>query len=131
MPTILENLRKAYEIVAATPEETVCLDTFRRETPCGTLFCTAGLLAQDPFFKKQGFRLVPAGKGHYLDLDDDDLTDRLFGESAFGVLFEAYGDGDDDNEFLSEESAGDERPTHKELALLRLRKQIADVESGR
>lgn len=128
MPTILENLRKAYEIVAATPEETVCLDTYRRETPCGTLFCTAGLLAQDPFFKKQGFRLVPAGKSHYLDLDDD-LAARLFGESAFGVLFESYGDGLDD-EFLSEDSAGDERPTHKELALLRLRKQIADVEAG-
>ena len=130
MPTILENLRKAYEIVAATPEETVCLDTFRRETPCGTLFCTAGLLAQDPFFKKQGFRLRPADDSYYLNVDDE-KADRLFGESAFGVLFEAYGDGDDDNEFLSEDSAGDERPTHKELALLRLRKQIADVESGR
>lgn len=130
MPTILENLRKAYEIVAATPEETVCLDTFRRETPCGTLFCTAGLLAQDPFFKKQGFRLLSADNSYYLNVDDE-KADRLFGESAFDVLFETYGDGLDDNEFLSEESAGDERPTHKELALLRLRKQIADVESGR
>ena len=51
--TIADNLKRAIALIQALPDEAVCLAMYKNL--CGTHFCTAGHLANDPFFKEMGF----------------------------------------------------------------------------
>lgn len=148
----ITNLKKAIEIIEATPEQRIDLQRYEQQTDCGTLHCAAGELACDPHFIEQGFVLQETSEHCDIkmlfcknapDRDAYDGSELLFGPDAWVRLFSIYGTGKLDSEFLpewtkwyngeepyvSEESSEPKEMSHKALALLRLRKQLALVET--
>lgn len=133
---ILNNLNEARAIVEAAPADSINLDDYRRETECGTLFCTAGLLASSPYFMALGMYLRPiAKKRHdadptnprwtierqgFLGSDMDTWLDPMFGPSAWGNLFTPANTGVS----MHKMPPGS---THKDLALKRIDLQIAYI----
>ncbi len=123
--TIRCNLIEAIRVVEAEP--VLHLDSFISEHACGTLYCTAGLLAIQPYFQRQGLRFDGNwAVTWYLDAPRD-----LFGEDAFDRLFAASEMGVWDDDLIRELEAPNEddeptnpRPTDKQLALARLRRQL-------
>lgn len=136
MPTIIENLTKAIEVIESVPEERLDLHAYASD--CGTMFCTAGWLAQDPFFKAQGmaFKKMTIGRKEYVaqvvnekyedahistDYDERNTwVDTMFGPAAFYRLFTARDDGSFDSDIELEH----ENLTDKQLAILRLDQQL-------
>ena len=121
--SILENLRIAIEALEAAPEEAIDLARFK--SPCGTLFCFAGLLTTVPHFQALGMRLEEKyGWENYYSLKVKDTNyrniwtelDEIFGKDSFSNLFE-------NNQFISIIS-------DKSIALARARKQIELVEAS-
>lgn len=140
--TILSNLKLLHEAVSAFPEERLDLESFKREEPCGTLFCTAGLAASMPEFQAQGMHfeaephpLVPSSVWWRVKIGDSLLwdeeadssvaADELFGKDSANTLFAERGQGDCDDEFFDD----DYSVTDKQLALMRIETQIEFVES--
>mgnify|MGYP001576459888 CR=1 FL=1 len=130
--TIRCNLIEAIRLVEAEP--VLELDQYLTETTCGTLYCTAGLLAQQPYFQRQGMRLSQDEDWGGLSIGTYFLTighRELFGDDAFDRLFASSKVGVWDDELIRELEAPNEdaeptkpRPTDKQLALARLRRQL-------
>jgi hypothetical protein len=129
----IENLKQAIATVEAQPEDQLDLTTYH----CGSAFCAAGLLAVTPYFTNLGMFpaeitgapncFLPYGKrlGHW------GTFSHLFGPwfddcAPFDVLFNTYRFGAWDGQLINEyhKQHGDV-PSHKQLALLRLRKALA------
>ncbi len=137
MPTILENLNKAIEVIEATPAEEIDLGLFMNR--CGTLACAVGTLAMDEFFKAQGlhlqskedeegevmsWELICRGTAYRWDVGLDNL-DNLFGENAFDSCFATRDNGTFDEEILHDKEGLFDKIdlSDKQLALQRLYRQ--------
>jgi hypothetical protein len=129
---IIENLKKAIEVVEACPEAVLDLQHYKQETPCGTLFCTAGLLATTPFFMEQGLQLVPIeDRDSAYNVTNPKIcsdfvfgmstawANAMFGGGGFVNLFQSRGCG-----YWDEEIDPTDEMTDKELALCRLHRQL-------
>ena len=126
--TIMANLERAIELIEGTPEELVSLDSFTYTTECGTLHCTYGWLASDPYFQALGVTLengqpyltsieeYVGGCGFFSELDN------LFGENSYDALFTSFGNSCFDPHDL--------KGGHKAAALHRLRRQLWLVEES-
>lgn len=136
MPTaaqtaILANLDKAIGIIEQIPDEALDLSKFKHK--CGTIACTAGWLASDPYFQALGMALTPNPDSPqpFLLTQNGDLAfcyewlDDLFGEEAFDRLFAERGAAHDDA-FLMDQH-GDDFMTDKQLALARLKERRDDL----
>lgn len=127
---IISNLFLLRDAVAKYEPKLFNLGAYKKERECGTLFCTAGLAATLPAFKKQGMALFADGfdwfmvrvNGH--DIDDDGIADGLFGVDAWRTCFAARAEGKHDGDFPG---VYDDEVTDKELALWRLSRQISIV----
>lgn len=134
---IKKNLIKAIEVIAMTPAKLVDLDSFQQEATCGTVHCTAGWLAENKFFKKQGMALQEHTYANHFDVvntrcDNDDIeggawTDEMFGEDAYEKIFTARGDSMWDERIFSEHG----KVSDKELALLRLTRALREHKKGK
>lgn len=140
--TIVSNLEALLAAVEAQPESQFDLSYFRHdsedENVCGTLFCTVGLACTMPRFQAEGYELIATPKNydpgkftyhvevHGTDVRDSDASDAAFGTGAWFSLFTPAGDGLFDTD-LGYKVSGDDyegNMTDKELAILRLKKQI-------
>lgn len=139
---IITNLTTLRDAVALQPEEQFDLSNYKKESECGTLFCTAGLAATMPHFQLQGVTLYSWSYNRHMvrvdgiDVDDSPSTDVLFGDKAWKNCFAGRDDGGRDGKH---HKAGVDRwdsveisadVTDKELALWRLEQQIAAVKAG-
>lgn len=134
----IRNIEVLRDIVAAYPETNFNLSTwsdYREE--CGTLYCTAGLAACQPYFNMKGLSLCAAGglqlHGESIWSDDNmEKLDGIFGDDSFHKLFDTRGDGQYDSQFpgavgvIYDEDYGSEEvefptgTTDKALAVWRL-----------
>lgn len=128
-PTILENLIKLREIIAATPEESINLNNVAD---------MAGIAALHPYFHAQGLHWSDARglllRDTRIDHDDDRL-EPLFGKDV-GGLFAAFGCGTEDTypqmacdqweDIVTDLDTG-KVMSHKELALWRLDQRIKEL----
>lgn len=133
---ILNNLRLLYSAVEAHPEEIFDLSSYKQESSCGTLFCTAGLAASMSVFQAQGvgwkrqFCNDADNYGddwHYVTVDgipiyETTAADYLFGTNSFENCFAANSMGARDWDGFGYEEVPD-----KQLALWRLEQQIESV----
>lgn len=137
----LANLYTLLHAVRLQPESGFFLNRFRKDTECGTLFCTVGLATTMPRFQAMGLSLVKLGEErdafYKCELNGQDAYDNpelndIFGERAFNRLFNSTEVGGFDAALgYSEEYNGmsyEGNMTHKELAIKRLEKQIAILE---
>ncbi len=60
---ILANIDEAIRLVTEQPEKMFDLSSFAQKTDCGTIYCTAGLLATSAHFRALGWRLQVAEDG--------------------------------------------------------------------
>lgn len=154
---IIENLELAIKTVEAQPEEQFGLESFKEETSCGTIFCTAGLLTTVEHFRNQGMLLNPTLGGwdwprlmtrqstRTPGLYNYEWVADLFGPDAFNNLFEIRDQGEWDSSIIecargnhmdSLRSKGmdpGEYPftfSDKELALARLSYQLDLIKSA-
>jgi len=140
---ILGNLDRAIRLIESIPQEKISLYAFKQETSdCGTLFCAAGHLAQDPYFIGLGMKLQLFGKTWIVistnDNSSDDNLSNLFGPWAFDTLFARYGEGrrDKSSTDLYRLSLGSDyhrtfkkHMSDKALSLARLRLQRDEIVS--
>lgn len=133
--TILTNLEVLLAAVKSQPEALFNLSSYRNDTECGTMFCTAGLAATLPHFNAQKMRwgvdafddpTVLIGSG---SVGDDEKTDPLFGQNSWYNLFSTFGSGSRDEDLGAVNDIGERVGgyTHKELAILRIEAQIETV----
>ncbi len=138
---ITTNLQTLLAAVEAQPEQNFNLTRYKDEdSACGTLFCTAGLAATLPTFQEQGLSLVEVDsfsrRKRYMvlvngyDVDETYDTDAIFGSDAWSNLFATFGHGCRDDGFITKDENGDSIQTHKELAILRIKAQLAAVEAA-
>ena len=144
---ILSNLRLLRSAVEAQPEQLFDLARFKKEEPCGTLFCTAGLAASMPEFQAQGMHFesqahplfrsssarwrVKIGESYLWDEggDTSTSTDNLFGEESSNTLFTERYEGACDADILRDDDGGAiPGISDKQLALMRLDVQIEFME---
>jgi hypothetical protein len=122
MIDIKHNLELAIDYMEQQNATKFNLTQYVRVTDCGTLYCTAGLLATKPEFIQQGFCSDKSGEvefdGNMLGIGPG--ADALFGESSFDRLFDTYRSGVWDDELIGNQ----QNISDKELALMRLRKQL-------
>jgi len=122
MPTIRENLLRAIQLVEDEPAQLLDLSSIVRETGCGTLHCVIGLCVTDPFFRDQGLRMYG-----WMLMVGEQIAGRglppMFGTDAWDRLFHRRGWGTWDQPWLDPE---DGHITDKELALMRLNKQLEE-----
>lgn len=144
--TIITNLKFTIELISNVPEDKLNMQKYVH--PCGTIFCTLGWLALEPFIADQGLRISPDKTnlfgGHvYVDktpYGDGDL-DHLFGPDSFGTLFDLFGYGSFDKELGEADASigitgGEQfsakpprvKQNHKRLALARLVHQLDYME---
>lgn len=148
---VLDNLRHGLTVLEAFPPERIDLYQFAYESPvCGTCYCAAGLMAIQPFFHTQGMAIAPASiKSGCLTTvkpmvfvaevglhQDINVIDKLFGDSAYRILFETRGCGWHDDELLADIHDAREVVAAKgqaigdhELVIARFKNQIAYYES--
>lgn len=126
---ILQNLTRALAVVEAAPEELFNLNIFATPTKCGTLACSAGWLAVDPFFSK--LREVDF-KGSEDEVDKQYLTaqllaesEDLFGPKCFANLFAQSGWGSKDRQIFAAYK-GEGYIPDKYLAIERFKRRIKD-----
>lgn len=83
MPTALENINRAIELLEAHPEQALDLDTWQSD--CGTIVCLGGLLASQPEFIAQGFqfRVIKVNGRRMVGDDSLERSDELFGCSEY------------------------------------------------
>lgn len=121
---IIENLHRAYEILDAVPETNFSLDSYHRETSCGTIMCAYGWLSTTEFFQKQGIRLREHDSGRFDPPDGIcDRLDNIFGPDAWVSLFSTKGASWYDTTWHNEKNQ-----TDKQLALLRIKRQLQRIE---
>lgn len=140
--TILANLRKAREILAAAPEGQFDLSLYRQDLPCGTLMCAAGWLASSPEFsdrielyqdeyslRNKMWRVRDAVTKTERDLE---FLDPIFGAHAYATLFDTRNNGERDHmhPLADEDQYLHPDLSDKELALWRIDQQIEAVEQG-
>lgn len=151
---IIENLQRAHAYLSEVPEASLNLDAWKQEDPkCGTLFCAAGHLTNDPHFAQflhmvefslpgddeKSWYIEDAEGGLNTADGDFELFDPLFGPRAFMVCFSARNNGvydcthpqacllaGDDPEF--DEKGVPTEVTDKALALWRLERQMFRVQ---
>lgn len=138
---IVANLELLRAAVEAQPVGLFDLSFYKKEEPCGTLFCTAGLACSMPEFIAKGFGFITAW-GHKeavfasvdsVEISGSDKTDPTFGKDSWSRLFEVRNDGEFDKEHPDFGDISDEfyevgvdpSVTDKDLALWRLEQQIA------
>ncbi len=133
------NLEILLGAVLAHPEKTFNLDYFKKDEPCGTLFCTVGLACTLPYFRALGLSLVRSeyNRTDFIAMIKDERVNAytgtavenlnaVFGEQAWARLFRPSVDGMWDYELGTIDSEGDVTDmTDKALAVARLRKQLA------
>lgn len=147
--TVVDNLEALLAAVEAQPETLFDLSSFRKDTSCGSNFCTAGLACTLPRFQALGFKLEVTGEryggglmytakvgglGVYQSVngEDDygdeeaDVADFALGEGAWQNLFKMSGDGALDAElgYYYNWESNTANMTDKELAIARLKEQI-------
>jgi len=153
---ILQNLRDAHDILSKVEEPIFKLSTFKKELSCGTIACAAGWLAMSerfaPIMKLVPFGVQTPNAHHFFNLRPADWVegtvedsayyfgwlDGHFGPHAFDMLFCERGGGmkdldhpmaerdeDDEDECVFPDSV-----TDKDLALWRIRQQIAAIEGS-
>lgn len=140
---IVRNIEVLIELIKAYPQKLFDLHAFTDTKDCGTLYCSIGLAASQPYFQMKGlslfdFDLQIRGVDYYKTriAGDEDYLDTLFGEESFGRLFDIAGQGVFDNQHpdFDEDAAvddwngeGDAFPntSDKELAIWRLEYQLA------
>ncbi len=132
--TIKENLELLLAAIENQPEESIKLNSFKQETACGTLFCSLGLACSMPEFQAMGYgfyEMVIRGveysriiyhaelNGECI-LDNEYVVNNTFGTAAYNRLFEPRGAGYFDAGLIY----WDEATSDKQLAILRLKKQL-------
>lgn len=130
---IRNNLLHVLELVKLHPEKELNLKCYKVKTVCGTLYCTLGLICEDPTFQEKGFSLVESGGGNGLQYYEVKINsaqpldfgkaflDSLFGENSHQNLFAPFGRGSYDSELTTQVKD----LTDKALAIARLKKQIS------
>ncbi len=139
---ILDNLEVLRGMVEAHPESNFNLETFKDEREeCGTLYCTVGLAASQPFFQEKGLDLCVNGG---LTINNESIwktgnmqkLDLIFGANSFVRLFETRDSGGVDWKHPAAIAEADEfyidytvdgSVQDKELALWRLDRAIAEL----
>lgn len=131
MKTIIQNLRLAIAIVESEPEALFDLGLFVCRTRCGTLHCTAGLLATHPHFQALGWHLDPESEVHSVDGGTSrHRFDKDFGANAYSRLFEPRHCGAIDAYLLGAlKATHEDAVTDKQLALARLQHYLAESEA--
>ncbi len=119
MPTIIENLDKAIEIMESLPTGLINLANFG-SPECGTLACTAGHLARDEFFKQQGFSWIVKAfpclnKRPLFTVQGGQDLNEMFGQYAYKRLSTIRGESPFDSK--------DPSLTDKQLSIARLKAQ--------
>lgn len=139
---IVRNLEILIALIEAYPQSLFDLDAFQQVKSCGTLYCSVGLAASQPYFQFKGLTLSPAsdlmvkGKEYWGGMEENDkVLDSIFGKDSFHNLFQPAGQSkgdaehsDYDEEFGYDSDGNDiyfENTTDKELALWRLKRQLA------
>lgn len=134
--TIIENLRRLIQLIEAEPDHLIDLERFEEEGSCGTHHCSLGLATQDEFFQAQGLSLGSVGVLTRPLIGEHEVSpfsqvseghsrlNAMFGEDSYERLFEPRGDSDWDSGIIED----DDTLTDKDLALARLRKQLAIYE---
>lgn len=118
---VLANLQHLHALISTTAPARIDLKYFTFPTECGTLHCTLGWAATDPFFNAQGLEL----KNGFAPCIWNDCAfgfgrlDHLFGPNSYGVLFQRASSG------IYDEEVENLVFTDKELALFRIQKQIS------
>lgn len=135
----LDNLEVLLAAVQAQPETLFDLSKYQQKTTCGTMFCTAGLATTLPHFQALGFTMA-TGPSSYSDrpftgvkvganwIFDRGVVSKHFG-AVFDDLFSPAGcsDTDDDLGYLYDSDSCVANMTDKELAVARLKRQIAKL----
>jgi hypothetical protein len=134
--TVIHNLEVAISIIEEAPADKFDLTHFAEHTDCGTIACSLGTLAMQPYFQAQGLALCEGGTmysnrlGCRLNgrnvLYSEELND-MFGEDAFKRLFHARYSGICDMDILKSCTGddADDKISDKQLALKRLTRQLA------
>jgi hypothetical protein len=120
--SILNNLDIAIQAVTDQPEKLFDLASYICKTECGTLYCTAGVLAQHPHFQALGWTLACGLVGirstqGTLSLQQG--ADSHLGEDAWNRLLAPRGEGVWDQIYMTKPISD------KGLALARLKAQGA------
>lgn len=95
---VIKNIEILRGMIEAYPEASFNLHTFKNEKKCGTLYCSVGLAACQPYFKEKGLALTVDGgltiHGQSIwSADSQDKLDEIFGEDSFEMLFSTRNDG--------------------------------------
>lgn len=144
---IVRNIEVLIDLIKAYPQELFDLHAFTATKGCGTLYCSIGLAASQPYFQMKGlslhnFDLQIRGVDYFKTLidGDEDYLDTLFGEESFDRLFDRAGQGafdaqhsdfdaeatwDDGEETGEDEVDAFPNTSDKELAIWRLEYQLA------
>lgn len=120
MSRIHENLKLAIDIVSNHPECQFDLGYYERQDSCGTIYCTAGLLATQEYFVSQ---LVEFSLLDSLANALSTATD-LFGHDCYHRFFCSRGKGDWDDLIIRTEHEAGNLLTDKQLAVERLRRGL-------
>lgn len=128
---ILTNLKEGRKEIEAHTTTHFHLDMIARDTNCGTIYCSAGVLGTKPYFQKLGLVFNPRSR----DIETNSLQgfDELFGIDAWSILFSTYTSSAYDAVLLRERKLPlDHKQStnehHKILALARFDKQISIYE---
>jgi hypothetical protein len=136
---IVANLEALLAAVEAQPETLFDLSFFRNETECGSNFCAVGLACTMPEFQAMGFNLRATANDYSRDGFSyraeingalamwNNRTDFAFGTDSYQRCFEPANEGSLDNElgYEFDRDTDTANMTDKELAVARLKKQIA------
>jgi hypothetical protein len=124
MSNIVQNLKKAIEAIEGRDSSELELSCFTSKGECGTLYCSAGILAITQYFYDQGMMFK---EDHvYINgrsMFQAEVGDIMFGTCAYSRLFELRGCAEWDGEIDPRDEM-----TDKELALARLNRQLEVVQ---
>jgi hypothetical protein len=129
---VIKNLQTLHDQIALQPVDLFSLDVYKRDEPCGTIFCAVGLAASMPYFIEQGFGFRQEDNWsiatiHDVDVDASATLDIVFGTEAFQYLFEPSGLGWNDEDLGYDDNGYTPNMTDKELALARLNHRIEEL----
>lgn len=98
MSKIIENIVTLRGMIEACPETSFNLLTFKAVKECGTLYCSVGLAACQPYFIEQGLTLSERGALLIYGRDiwqsnSMQNIDEIFGEDSFEKMFHPRNEG--------------------------------------
>lgn len=133
-PLMVENLIVLRAAIQAHKANLFNLEAYTCKTPCGTLYCSAGLATTMPHFQNQGMHLDDSGdnvlvNGVGIANRKGIEINKLFGPDAFNNLFTWYGNSNYDVELLELPEYqvleyDHDVVSHQQLALHRIDKQL-------